>query len=801
MKKIIYFLAALIAVSVVSCKDDDVVFDNVNDLDRLPMPMFRKKHNTNVSDEADLYASKVIDGHANAIQLHWYGVEGAAAYEIRYAVSLTSGKEEDWQNPARNVKTVTVPADQLHYEIYNLEYLTDYRFCILAIHPTDPAKNSLWYGMGDGRQWEDYLGITTGDRYTVPYVIDTRDADYHSFKVLVDLNWDRSAFTEEEADTIESRFKIVNGQFTATHLVIKASPINPDAQIPEKFTNYDLSQVEFENGQAEIDVTDLDENTIYLVAIRDDNNTEAAEVDRYYNYGTIRTKGDPGAPIKIEHKTATSIWIDPDPDAEPADMDVEQMWFDGEHKYDACRIDTVIANFNKDVKLAEGQTFLLEGGKAYYIRTNQSLSKGFTLRTDPADILAGKGRAKVYLGGIQVNSDGSDYHTSNGLGYACNWNLGKEREDGDFPVPIKVESVIFMDIDFDCPAAINFGNVQAGQEFEGYSVTGNYFANMASNNMAVEFQSFEIYNCTFNNIIRGFYRTQSSAQKIINKIVINNCVFHNNGYYDNNGRGYHWFVSAGNNPKDNIFKNVQIVNNTFYDSCRDGMFTDSNKDLSWADDISWNIRIENNTFINYGTRSSGRNFFNTRFVPGGSTYTFKRNLICLARDVNDHRNMNQGGADVRQINGSGLFTIDISDNYSTGYDEASNAEDGIMTGGKFTATKNSFGSLSWAFINGMTGDDLKIKVGETPLYTTELFVDPNPKYHATSAADNDPKMHYIDPSEIWSRLQYKNDLKVTTHEIYTKNIGDQRWKTADPKWFYPAGAPVPEVTTPETPAE
>ena len=53
MKKLIYFLAALIGFAATSCQEDDVNFNNVNDLDRLPMPMFRKKHNTNIADETD----------------------------------------------------------------------------------------------------------------------------------------------------------------------------------------------------------------------------------------------------------------------------------------------------------------------------------------------------------------------------------------------------------------------------------------------------------------------------------------------------------------------------------------------------------------------------------------------------------------------------------------------------------------------------------------------------------------------------------------------------------------------------
>lgn len=68
MKKIIYFLAALIGFAATSCQEDDVNFNNVSDLDRLPMPMFRKKVNTNVADESDQYASRLMSGRLNAIQ-------------------------------------------------------------------------------------------------------------------------------------------------------------------------------------------------------------------------------------------------------------------------------------------------------------------------------------------------------------------------------------------------------------------------------------------------------------------------------------------------------------------------------------------------------------------------------------------------------------------------------------------------------------------------------------------------------------------------------------------------------------
>lgn len=793
MKKIIYFLAALIAFSVTSCKDDDVVFNNVDDLDRLPMPMFRKKHNTNVSDETDQFASKVMTGYRNAIQLHWYGVEGAKEYEIRYAIGLTSGNEEDWQDPARNVTYVTVPADQLHYEIYNLEYATDYRFCIRAIHPTDPAKNSKWYGMGGGREWEDYLGITTDIRYAVPFVLRTDDKDYDAFTVYLNLDYNRSSYSKEDADTIERRFNIVNGKFVATHLMVQPSPVNPEAAVPEEWKSHRLTQEELvpgEDGFIKIRVTGLQSNAVYNVALYDETNTAAsAEVDKYYNYYPQRTKGDPGQPILIKHKVATSIWVDPDAQTEP-DMNLEQRWLEAEQKYQACRLDTVFSKFITDISLAEGQTFYLEGGKAYYLRQGPNLNKGFTLCTDPADILAGKGRAKVYMGGIL--QDGTNVS-------ACNWNLGKEKQTGEFDAPIRVEDIIMQDIDFDCPLAINFGMVQEGVG----AVTANYFVNNLSKTLPFEYSSFQLRNCTVQHAIRGFFRAQGNAKKVINQIVIDNCVFMNLGYYNANGMDYRFIHGELNNPEDNITKDIQITNNTFYDTTLSHMVsTIKDKVADFASDVVWNIRIENNTFVNLSTRS-GRPFINYRSIAGDSKITFKRNLICLAKDDADNRPLKQTSMDLRPvISGSGKIELDICENYSAGCLEKHMVDDGIFDAAKsaFSSTSNNAGYYAnlGMLTPGLTSDDLIVRVGSTPLRADELFQDPNPKYHATGADDTNSKMHYIDPETIWNRLQYKNDLKVTTHEIYTKNIGDQRWKTAEPKWFYPTGSSVP---TPWVPAE
>lgn len=787
MKKVLYFLAALIAFSVTSCKDDDVVFNNVDDLDRLPRPMFRKKHNTNESEEADQFASKVISGTYNAIQLHWYGVEGASSYELLYKKGVGSGGTGEGDDPSRfdgwdpevntEVKRVVLPADQLHYELYNLEYSKIYSFAIRAIHPTDPAKNSLWYGLGGGQEWEDYMQIETKKRYATPIGLETREKDYDGFKVLLNLNWDRSKYTKQDADTIEDRFRIVNGEIGATHLLVTAHSANPTAVVPSEYVKYPITPQDKANGY--IKLTGLTSSCLYTIALYDDLNTKAQfESDKSYQALNYRTKGDPGAPIKFLHKITTDVYDDPD-----------SVWNIGERKYQACRLDTLIENFNGDALLAEGQVFLLEGGKAYYIRTNQGINKGFVMKTDPADILAGKGRAKIYLGGIAVKS-GNNVQ-------CCNWNLGKQPGPNDLDAPIAIEKVIFQDIDFEVPEAKNYGH----KENSLGNASGNYFANMYNNGLGVEFESFELRNCTFQGFIRGFFRIQGPNKKVFKKLIVDNCVFFNQGYYDDKGSGYSWFAGAGNNVEDNLFNGLEFTNNTIYDSPRRSLIFDNGKDLAWGKDIHWNVRIENNTFINFSTRTKGRYFFDMKFVPGGSKFTFKRNLISLAKDASDKRDVFQAGCLLQTINGTGEITIDIADNYSTGCTDSQLVEDGIFSDSKFTANSKSFGAYDFGFVPGMTSDDLKIHIGSTPLRSTDLFNDPNPHHLMPASADHHPENHYIDPAQIWTRLQYKNDLKVTTHEIYTKNIGDQRWKTADPKWFYPAGAPVPTPEAPAAPAE
>lgn len=761
MKKFVYALTALMALGFSSCKDDDTEY-SPTDLERMPRTMFRCENTTNIKNENDDYASKIVPNSINTMRLYWYGVEGAAGYEIRYAENLNTGLLEDWNDPTKIVESFVVGPDVLTVDIPYLNYGTDYRFIIRVLSPKGEAHHSEWYGLGGGREWEDYLGATTGDRYTTPGICGSANKDYHSFTFtfqlpFVESDYSASALREfnddgtPNPDYLLRNFDVDdNGNFVATTVVMKPAPYNPNASMPADFVNGVRPLTEAEKAAGKIEITGLDENSGYYITLRNDarlttytNNsgqTVTTDIDAEYNQVFVRTKGDPGDPIIIE------------PIVDPNDT------IAGAVEYNATRIDTVMSNFILDNQLAEGQVYYLRGGHNYYYDGNPLIQKGFTLATLPEDLAEGK-RAVVYLGGIALK--GTTPKTGNFM-------FGKNKEAGDVDAPIEMGDVIFEGIDFQCPLAQNFGTGAA---------TGNYFANMYSGGLSVTFESFQLKNCTFQGFTRGFFRCQGPRYKIFKKILIEDCLFYNQGYYDNNGRGYSWFAGDGNNAKSNLYADFQMRRCTFYDSPRHALLSDNNKDLLWADDIHYNLTIENCTFINFSTRSSGRLLFEFRFLPNDSKIVFKNNLLVLAADPNDTRDLHQAGCDFRSISGAGRITFDFKDNYSLGSRDAHMVDDGIFSANAFSANKNAVGD-KWDYVPGLlSGDksDLVVKVGSTPLRADEFFVAPNAPYSAFSKATPNPRDHAA-PDNIFEALKVRaNDTRVQSHEIYQKRIGDPRW--------------------------
>lgn len=405
----------------------------------------------------------------------------------------------------------------------------------------------------------------------------------------------------------------------------------------------------------------------------------------------------------------------------------------------ACNLGIVLQDyFDGKTEYGNNQVFYLQGDKNYFIPENISVNSGFTLATDPADIDAGK-RAKILMG------DGTN--TSNFMLGSINTSFS------DMNVTMK-------DIDLDVPGAMNAATSLGG------SITGNYLVNCLSRSEAVEIESLTIKNCTFRHLVRGFVRIQGNSDIKIKKMEVDGNLFYECGYHASTGSSYAWFASDGK-ANHNIFENLIFTNNTIYNSPMVNLVTDGNKAYNTTG-IKWNIKVENNTFVNFNILRNSNYMFNLRYLPETCHISFQRNLLVITLDPQDSLDPVMAGADVRTPGDN--FSFEFKDNYSVGYKDKHMTDDGIFTTGAFSSTKYSFGKF--AENNLGTADDLKVKVGTTPLKATELFAAPTPPYTLYNGVVD----YSAAPDNIFEALKYQDTPAVRAHEIYTKNVGDPRWR-------------------------
>lgn len=738
--KLIFVLSILLVTSLFSCKDNQSDEDITG---REFMTMFRNDNNTGKGD-SDPYRCQVVD--VNDVHLYWYGVIGAAGYEIKMALqpNVSSGLASDWENPANILFDTIVGPEVLDLVIKDLQYSTDYRFAIRTLSSKGEGYHSKWYGYGNGRQWAEYQGLQTEDRYSIPEVIIVDNVTESTLRV----NFDRAYATSGDVNGVfASHFEIdADGNFVMQVLTVQASATNPNATVPDKWKNYTITDADF--AAKYIDIDGLDKNSVYVINV--ENKNIAVHWDAIYNTAVIRMDGEPGAPIYVKHY------------CDPKDT------IKGAVDYNACRIDTIIVNYNADASLAEGTIFYLEGGKTYYMYSNVSLCKGMKIATDPADLAAGK-RARVLMSGMSMQPSG-------GIAYQMNFMFGRPPQSGELG-GINIKSLIFEGIDFDCPLAKNYADLNANGN-------GNYFINMYSNGMAVTIQSFELRNCTFQRMIRGFIRTQGPNRKTFEHLIVDNCIFYNCGYYSTNGSSYCWVYADKSNAKSNVYKDCVFSNNTFYDSPHGALFNNDGANLTWSDNIHYNITLENNTFVNFSTRSSGRKLFEMKQIPNGCTFTVKKNLFVQTKQDADTRSLYFEGMNIKTINGGSTITFDIADNYSSSCEAAKQVDDGIFTAAAFSASSASagaFATYSPGIIQGP--EQLVVKVGATPISPTDLMVSPNPPNISPSVdmheilKANDPNhVNAVDVLDDLKGLYLKNNATVHDHEIYKLGIGDPRWR-------------------------
>lgn len=729
--------------AVFSCSDDDNI-DAASD--RLMRPQFRTQYTVAAGTSAiDLCQVKNI----NQIFLAWSKVDGASAYEIKMSTENRANSAEKWEIPENMLLDTIIAATEDTLMLRNLSYSTSYRFAIRAISPRGEAHNSEWWGYGDGQHRTDYLGLQTDARYATPAIIYQKS---NLTKSGVTLHLNRKV-DESNADYLEwiDHFNTTTDEYgnrvwKVDYLLLEASQSNPEVKVPADYVKVPLTDANFdENGLGTFDIAGLDSNSVYNVNVMDSSIPVA--VDAVYAPLSFRTKGTPGAPIKIAAAPQDTMMID----GQVVNMQIK-----------ATQLTDIIDNFMTDNTLAEGQVFELEGGQTYFFRANQNIYKGFTLRTNPDDIAAGKGRAKVCLGGVSMNGAATRFSS---------FMLGRNPVSGENAnIAIDIESITFEDLDFDCPLAQN--SLQN-------SASGNYFSNQYSGGMGINVHDYIIRNCTFQNLIRGFFRTQCKFGETIDNFIVEGCEFYNCGGYSGNGAGYGFITGDMNNPNSNIFRNMVWRNNTFFDTPIGNFITHGTKTGAWKDpSLVFKITIENNTFVNWNTYS-GRPMFSLRSIPAGSTFIIRNNLFVQTKAAGDERDLNLQGADIRTFDGvcEDATTFDIYNNWSTN-DNVSDATGEVFTANAFSAVKNSFGAWLKAgddvakYPHGV--DELKIHVAD--ISATDLMYQPNPPHKQVGEQAWDT--HRTDGIDGTGSASANLYFKNFNNTIVTNGVGAPKWRTA-----------------------
>ena len=763
----------------VSCKEDDI--SPAEGTDREFMTMFICDNTRGKG--SDYPYNSGLDArypHGNTIHLYWYGVKECAGYQIQMALQpKVSGGQSAWesiQGTSDLLLDTIVGPNVLDMLLKDLQYSTNYRFCIRALSPldnntTDFSHASNWYGRGTLRQWQEYLNITTNDRYPTPYAVYVNQAETTETDMHVYFNTNISQLglnlnDEADQDKLKSFYENFNidedGNLGYQYLRVQPSPNNPNSTVGEKWKYYKITDEDRERGFVVVD--GLTANSVYVIDVIDP--TVPVAIDAKYNTCTARSDGQPGEPILLNHDEllaqAASMEI---PDRAESRTDV----YANAANFNAAPISPTLHDFISNTNYAEGQTFLLEGGQTYYLDGNDITCKGFVLRTRPEDVAQGK-RARVIAGigkSSTIFTQATNGEQWNGCPYSM-FTFGRSPEAGEGG-EIYMKKLAFYDIDFDNPMCYNYGDQAAGLGI----ATGNYFFNMFSDGMAVTLDSLVIENCTFKRIVRGFIREQGPNYKLWNHVLIKNNQFFDCGYYSQGAGGYCWIDGSGANDASNLYRDFKAVENTFYD-CPFPAFIKEEKEVSWTDSQPWKITFSNNTLINFNTRASGA-IFKMRNLPNGSVYTVENNLFVLCKKPGDQRVLQMWGADIRNTltlsdGSAGKVKLYFNNNWSTNNDLTNGS---IFSGNGWSTTSNSFYKLvkdGNATLNGT----LDVQVAD--ISAIELMESPCPPHVAATA--NDQNMHRADALDGSANTEYNVSLyfKNTDNDIYRNNAGAARWR-------------------------
>ncbi len=705
-------IAGLLTMMFNACKKDQYQLTDEEE-NRSFMAVFRYQANTGKSN--DPLASQVVN--TNDMYLVWNGINGAAGYRLQMKVQSGS-----WDIPGDILWDTIVGPDVLKITKQDLQYSTKHNFAIQTLSPLGEAYHSKWYGKGDVGHNDERAEWEMGERRGIPDVVSVGSVTETSMRVFFDLT-----VGSTDPAVLNPSFQYENGKFLIDEILVQPASVNRD--LPSQ--SIKLTQEDRNRGY--LDVAGLSANSLYVV--NGLNSKVGRYWDRLYNTSMVRMRGQVGEPILIPHV-----------------VDNNNTWA---QQNNACRIDTILNNFLFDNTLAEGTVFLLEAGKNYYINSTVVLAKGLTLKSNSPTT-----KAIVFMG--------LGYNDANTGSNGYNFQLGRPAQAGEIG-SITVGDVIFDNISFELPLAVNFFNQSL---FPGKSINGNYFINQHSASMPFTCSKLEVRNCNYQGMVRSWFRTQGSNRQVIENIIVDNCLFHDDGMYDVNGRGYPFITGDAKSEKTNIFNNVVIKNNSFIGISWDQLLRE-NANLAWAPSVVWNVTIENNTFLNAFSISNGRFLIQHQNPPANSKYTVKKNLFISVKAAGDSRDFFQSGMDFRTYR-PGL-SFDIADNYSTASKSANNAITYYSSADIFNNQPFSHTSRGAGFNGGSLNvgglDATRVITGPTPIAPENLMVDPYPKGKKTGA-NWDANAHIYNING----LRFKSTPEVLNHPIYTKGIGDPRWR-------------------------
>lgn len=680
---------------------------------RMFMAVFRTQANTGKT--SDPLASQVVN--TNDMYLVWNGINDAAGYRLQMKTQAGS-----WEIPDDILWDTIVGPEVLKLTKIDLQYSTKHLFAIQTLSPLGEAYHSKWYGKGDSAHNDERAEFEMGERRGIPDVVSVGDITENSIRVY----FDQTVYNTDPA-VLNPSFQHENGLFLLDEILIEPASVNRD--LPSQ--RITLTQADIANGY--IDVVGLTTNAMYVV--NGLNNAVERYWDRLYNTTMVRMRGQIGAPILIPHV-----------------VDNANPWA---IQHNASRLDTIINNFLFDSGLAEGTIFMLEAGKNYYINEGTVIAKGFTLKSNSPST-----RATVFMG--------LGYNESNTGAIAPNFQLGRPAQAGEIG-GITVGDVIFSDINFEVPYAVNFFNQSL---FPGKGISGNYFINQHSASMPFTCSRLEVRNCNFQGLVRGWFRTQGSNRQVIENIIIENSLFHDTGMFDANGRGYAFITGEARSEQTNIFNNVVFKNNSFIGISYDQLMRE-NGNLAWAPNVVWNVTIENNTFLNAFSITNGRFLIAHPNAPANSRYTIRKNLFIAVKAADDDRPFFQSGLNFVTYR-PGL-SFDIADNYSTSARSANNQVIYYTSAEIFNNQPFSHASRGAGFNGGELNagglEATRVATGSLPIAPENLMVDPYPKGKRVGTTwDTDSHIYNL------NGIKFKNTPEVLNHPIYTKRIGDPRWR-------------------------